>query len=66
MGARIIGYILTQLTYWLRRATHYMRMKHIAKGRDWHFYEQYTAKEILRMKLDGTEQQKMEIWSHRR
>ena len=64
MGERIIGYILIQLSYWLRRATHYLRMKHIEKGRDWNFYEQYTGKEILEMKIDGTEEGKMKIWKH--
>ena len=64
MMEKIIGYILTQLSYYLRRAMHYMRMKHIEKGRDWRFYEQYTAEEILKMKLDGSEESKMKLWGH--
>jgi len=41
-------------------------MKHIEKGRDWRFYHQYSYGEILKMKLDGTEEQKMEAWGHKR
>ena len=46
----------------IRRALHFMIMKHIEAGRDWNFYEQYSAKEILRMKLDGTEDWKLNVW----
>jgi len=50
----------------LRRFLHWARMHHIAKGRDWRFYEQCTLKEILSMKLDGTEEDKLWVWVHRR
>ena len=63
---RINDCILNQMSYWLRRVTHYGRMKHIERGRDWRFYEQYSIGEILRMKLDGTEEAKYWIWHHRR
>jgi len=59
-------WILTQTTYALRITTHWMRMKQIRHGRDWRFYSQYSIKEILQMKLDGTEEDKYWIWLHRR
>lgn len=62
----MIDYLLIQLSYCLRRLTHHIRMKHIEKGRDWRFYHQYSYGEILKMKLDGTEEQKMEAWGHKR
>ena len=61
-----MGWILNQFSYILRRITHWVRMKHIAKGRDWRFYKQYSAKEILKMKWDGTEEDKYWAWTHRR
>ena len=58
----MLSWILVQFSYGLRRITHWGRMKHIRQGTDWHFYEQYSIKEILNMKLDGTEEQKMQLW----
>ncbi len=66
MAENIMGFILIQLIYFSRRFTHYARMKHIEAGRDWRFYEQYSFMEILKMKLDGSEIQKYDIWSFRR
>lgn len=58
----VLGWILNQLSYYLRRFTHWGRMRHIKQGRDWRFYKQYSIAEILKMKLDSTEEQKMDIW----
>jgi len=66
MGERIAGYLLRQACYWLRCMTHYLRNRHTEKGRDWRFYEQYSISEILKMKFDGSEIQKYDVWCHRR
>lgn len=47
----------------VRHFLHWSRMRHIAQGRDWRFYEAQSIKEIITMKLDGTEEQKLEMWS---
>jgi len=60
------SWVIIQLSYLLRRFTHWARMKHIAKGRDWRFYEQYSVAEILKMKMDGSEEDKYWVWSHKR
>jgi len=57
-------WFLIQVCYVLRRWTHWMRMRHISNGRDWRFYEQYSIREILKMKVDGTEEDKYWAWLH--
>jgi len=63
--ADIEDWMLARTTYVLRSATHWARMKQIKHGRDWRFYTQYSVKEILQMKLDGTEEDKYWAWLHR-
>lgn len=62
----IVDWLLVHLCYLMRRLTHYMRMKQIAKGIDWRFYEDYSAKEIFDMKLDGSEESKYWAYTHKR
>ena len=50
----------------VRRWLHWSRMKHIRRGRDWRFYEAQSIGEIASMKLDGTEDQKLEMWCRNR
>lgn len=50
----------------LRQFLHRARLRHISNGKDWRFYEQCTLKEILKMKLDGTEEDKLWVWAHRK
>ena len=59
---QIICWLINQISYCLRKITHWLRMKQINKGIPWQFYEQYSIPEILKMKLNGTEEDKLEIY----
>ena len=65
----MVDYIInTWLFRWIwlktvRTLLYKSRMKHIDNGVDWRFYEQYSVKEILAMKLDGSEDDKQHIYS---
>ena len=49
----------------IRRLLHYTRMKHLREGRDWRFYESYSVVNILKMKLNGSEEGKYETYSRK-
>lgn len=41
-------------------------MKHIQNGIDWKFYNDYSFKEIIKMKNDGTEESKYWVYLHKK
>jgi len=61
----LVAWPLANIALSMRRITHWGRMRHLAKGRDWRFYEQYSIGEILKMKVDGSETEKMNMWMRR-